>query len=128
MAKVNMEDIKKDTVNSEEIEKLETSEQVETNKQSEELIDNAVEKAEDTSEIAQDVKTETKKETKHGDKVIVRYIGGGIWKDSKGALWASTNKSDSILGERQYDTNEYEKREDIKFMVKYGTMIETYVK
>lgn len=126
MAKINMDDIKKDTVNSTQIDGLETNEQAEANKQPAELINNASETPEDTNEI--DKETEAKDEDKASGKVVVRYVGGGIWKDSKGNLWASENKSATILNERQYSADEYENREDIKFMVRYGAMKETYVK
>lgn len=125
MAKVDMNEIKKTTNNSAEVDELKVDEPVEAGTQSEELIDNALETSEDTNEIKEEDGAEA---DKTGSGVIVRYVGGGIWKDSKGALWASEKKSENILNERQYTVVEYEERSDIKFMVQYGAMKETYVK
>lgn len=127
MAKVNMDEIKKTVDNSTEIEELKANEQAEVNTEPVESTNNASDTTENTNEIEQTTEAEeTKKEA--SDKVIVTYVGGGIWKDSHGELWASSNKSVNILSERQYKASEYEKREDIKFMVAYGAMKETYVK
>lgn len=115
---------------SAEVEKLQTNEQAEPNEQPAELINNAMETSEDTNETTEEPKAETtekKPEAETSNKVVIRYVGGGVWKDSKGDLWASVNKSNNILSERQYTKDEYEKRSDIKFMVRYGAMTETYV-
>lgn len=125
MAKIDMNKIKKTTDNSTEIDKLETNEPIEAGIESAESINNALKASEDTNETKQENEAKTN-ETASG--VVVRYIGGGIWKDSNGALWASENKSENILSERQYTIAEYEKRSDIKFMVQYGAMKETYIK
>ena len=127
MGKIDMNKIKADTVNSTEIDELKNNEQAEPNEQPAELINNASETTEDTNEINKE--TEAKEESNTASsKVIVRYVGSGIWKDSEGKLWASVSKSENILNERQYDIDEYENRDDIKFMIKYGTMTETYIK
>ena len=54
--------------------------------------------------------------------VLVKYIGASIWRDGDGEYWASEKKSDGILTERQFTAEEYDKRDDIKFMVQYGEM------
>lgn len=62
--------------------------------------------------------TENNKETDKkasARKAVVSYIGNGTWKDIKGERWSRNDT-------RSYDENEYEEREDIKFMVKYGEM------
>lgn len=110
MAKIDINALKKST-------ELEKSEQAEPKAESAELTDNAIEEAEDINEIK-----EEQTEEKESGKVIVRYVGSGIWKDSKGDLWAKEDKTKNILTERQYSKSEYETREDIKFMVSYGAM------
>ena len=122
-----MTEVKKDMVNSTEIKKSNDVNHIEAGKQSAELIDNTSEGTEDIN------KTEEKKQTKAEDKeatgkVVVTYVGGGVWKDSKGELWASHDKASSIKSERQYTASEYEERNDIKFMVQYGSMKVTHVK
>ena len=128
MAKVDMKEIMKNTDNSAEINELKANEQAEANGEPAELIDNALKATEDTNEIDKEAEDGKGEEPKPSGKIVVRYIGGGIWKDSKGDLWASENKSVNILSERQYDADEFENREDIKFMLKYGAMKETHVK
>ena len=54
--------------------------------------------------------------------VLVKYIGASIWRDEEGKYWASEKKSDNILTERQFTAEEYDRRDDIKFMVQYGEM------
>lgn len=127
MAQIDMNRIKKDTVNSTETEELKASEQVKAGSKLAELINNASEKAEDTNEIEQHAQAEAE-ESKDAGKIIIRYVGGGVWRDCEGKLWASENKTENILSERQYSADEYEKREDIKFMVQYGSMKMTCVK
>jgi hypothetical protein len=127
MAKIDMNEIKKDTINSAEIEKSNDPKQAETDTKIDESTDNALKTAEDNSETATKTEDETNK-TEFDGKVVVTYVGGGIWKDSEGKLWASTKKSDNILNERQYTAEEYKNREDIKFMVSYGAMKATHVK
>lgn len=118
MGKIDINELKKST-------ELKESEPAETKAKSEELIDNASEPVEDINEIKEE--PEAEKEEKESGKVIVRYAGNGTWKDSKGKLWANMNKSKDILAERQFSKEEYETREDIKFMVSYGAMIATEV-
>lgn len=122
MAKINMDEIKKGTVDPAEIEKLKNNEPAEPSSESTESIDDVSEATKDTNEIKKDKAEEAKEETKAEGKVIVTYVGSGVWKDSKGKLWASEKKSENILSERQYNADEYNNREDIKFMVNYGAM------
>ena len=125
MAKIDMNKIKENTINSTEVKESKTDKRTETAIKSKELTNNASEIATDNNETKQEPTKAIKAEA--GNKVIIRYIGSGIWKDSDGKFWASENKSDNILNERQYSISEYNKRDDIKFMVKYGAMKETHV-
>lgn len=59
---------------------------------------------------------------------VVRYVGASIWKDEKGNFWSKEDQGESILAERQMPTDEYEKRDDLKFMVGYGEMKVSFVK
>ena len=90
-----------------------------------ELTGNATEEQKDTNETAP--KTDEKATATSGKAVIVEYVGGSIWKDSEGKLWAKTNNGAGIKPQRQYSADEYEKREDLKFMVGYGEMKATFV-
>lgn len=123
MAQLDMSQIGKGIQNPTKTEQLKTVEPANTGQQSAELINNASQTSENTNEIKQD----TPNEAENTDKVIVRYTGGGVWKDCEGKLWASEDKTENILSERQYSKDEYEKREDIKFMVQYGSMKATNV-
>lgn len=127
MGKIDMSKVKTNTDNSAEIKELNEAKPAETPVEPTELTDNASEKSEDTNKT--EAKAEAKSEEKtNAKKVVVSYIGSGIWRDGESKLWASKNKTENILCERQYDVNEYEKRDDIKFMVQYGSMRATYVK
>lgn len=61
-------------------------------------------------------------------KHVVKFIGGGVWKDMKGKSWSnSVEGNPEILPERIYETEVSEEvflndRTDIKFMVGYGQM------
>ena len=127
MAQIDMTKLNEKVNNSAEIEKSDDAKQAETNKETEELIDDTSKNAEDNSET--DAEAEDKaNETELEGKVVVTYISGGIWKDVEGKYWASSKKSDNILSERQYTAEEYDSREDIKFMVNYGAMKAIHVK
>lgn len=54
--------------------------------------------------------------------VVCEYIGGGIWEDAKREKWKSGEDFESIKSSRNYPAQEYEDREDLKFMVGYGSM------
>lgn len=90
-----------------------------------ELTGNATEGQKDTNETAQ--KPDEKATVKSGKTVIVEYVGESIWKDSEKKLWAKTDNGAGIKPQRQYSAEEYEKREDLKFMVGYGEMKATFV-
>lgn len=125
MGQISMDKIKKNTGNSAKSKELETIEQAEVKTESTELTDDTSEKAGAISETEPNAHAE---KSEAEGKVIVTYIGKGIWRDANKELWASNDKSDTIVSERQYTIDEYERREDIKFMVGYGAMKVTYVK
>ena len=65
-----------------------------------------------------DAKTE---QSAGGRRHSIMYIATGIWKDSKGVYWCRephTNCSQS----KTFSEEEFQTRDDIKFMVKYGSM------
>ena len=90
-----------------------------------ELTGNTTEEKKGTNETTQ--KTDEKATAKSGKTVIVEYVGGSIWKDSEKKLWSKTGNGAGIKPQRQYSVEEYEKREDLKFMVGYGEMKATFV-
>jgi predicted nucleic acid-binding Zn-ribbon protein len=116
MAQIDMNKIKANTVNSDKVEELKTSEQPKADEQPVELIDNTSEKSEDNNEIGCETETEEAKET----IAVVRYAGNGTWKDSTGLLWKCEDS-------HKYPINEYNERDDFKFMVGYGAMKVTFV-
>lgn len=80
----------------------------------EELTGNTSEDKENASKIKEDT---SKK------KAIITYVGNGVWRDAKGVCWSRVEKVNvNILTTRSYDEAEYNEREDLKFMVKYGEM------
>lgn len=89
-----------------------------------ELTGNTTEEQEGTNETAQ--KTDETTATA-GKAVIVEYVGGSIWQDSEKKLWSKTGNGAGIKPQRQYSAEEYEKRDDLKFMVGYGEMKATFV-
>lgn len=102
--------------------------QAKLNKQpnaSTELTGNASKGQKGTNETA--TKTDEKATATKGKTVIVEYVGGSIWKDSEKELWSKTGNGAGIKPQRQYSAEEYEKREDLKFMVGYGEMKATFV-
>jgi hypothetical protein len=127
MAQIDMNKINTKIGDSAEIKKSDNTEQAETSIETVESFDNATETTEDNSETTPKESEEATKTESNG-KVVVTYVGNSIWKDANGELWASNKKSDNILSDRQYTIDEYEKREDIKFMVGYGAMKATHVK
>lgn len=105
---------------------LNKAEHAETGAGIEKQADNASEEPEKPSETEPGHEPEEQQEPEQ-DKVqeagvLVKYIGASIWRDGEGKYWASEKKSDSILTERQFTAEEYDKRDDIKFMVQYGEM------
>ena len=102
------------TVESAELKELTEAKVEETPADVSELIDN-------TSETAEDNKETDKEAT--SEKAVVSYIGNGVWRDAKGKCWSKVDRANAdILSTRSYGKAEYEKREDLKFMVKYGEM------
>ena len=102
--------------------------QAKLNKQptaSPELTGNASKGQKDINETA--TKTDEKATATKGKTVIVEYVGGSVWKDSEKKLWSKTGNGAGIKPQRQYSAEEYEKREDLKFMVGYGEMKATFV-
>lgn len=137
MAKIDLnaekkvtEEVKTQTGNSTEIEKLANVEPAKAPTQSTESTHNTSVNSGNTQKADKEqAKSEQKAEEKTGT-VIVTYTGSGVWKDETGALWASNvpASASSIINERQYSASEYDSREDIKFMVGYGAMKTTFVK
>ena len=120
MAQVDINKLKGNNAELAKSNELNETEQAETGQASAELTDNTSETAEDTNETKKE--TPHKEESKAGTVVVVTYVGGGIWKDEAGKLWSAKNMTNNILSERQYSKEEYDKRDDIKFMVGYGAM------
>lgn len=120
MAQVDINKLKGNNAELAKSNELSETEQAEIGQASAELTDNTSETAEDTSETKEE--TPHEEESKAGTVVVVTYVGGGIWKDEAGKLWSAKNVTNNILSERQYSKEEYDKREDIKFMVNYGAM------
>lgn len=88
-----------------------------------ELTGNASSNSENASEAAPKAQGE---ET--GKKAVVQYIGHGVWRDNAGAVWSATNNEHAnILSSRTYSVEEYNKRQDIKFMEQYGEIKVTIV-
>lgn len=94
-----------------------------------ELTGNATEEQKGTNETAQktDEKATATATAMAGKAVIVEYVGGSIWQDSEKKLWSKTGNGAGIKPQRQYSAKEYEKRDDLKFMVGYGEMKATFV-
>ena len=90
-----------------------------------ELTGNTTEEQKGTNETAQ--KPDEKATATAGKAVIVEYVGGSIWQDSEKKLWSKTGNDAGIKPQRQYSAEEYEKRDDLKFMVGYGEMKATFV-
>lgn len=120
MAQVDINKLKGNNAELAKSNELNETEQAETGQASAELTDNTSETVEDTSETKGE--TPHEEESKAGTVVVVTYVGGGIWKDEAGKFWSAKNMTNNILSERQYSKEEYNKREDIKFMVGYGAM------
>ena len=104
-------DFNKKTTNSTESKKSTNNKQTKAQASTTELTNN-------TSENSTNIKETTK-----GKKAVVMYVGNGTWRDSKGEHWSRTEKPNvRILSTRSYDMSEYDNRDDLKFMVKYGEM------
>lgn len=109
----------KEAVNSNELSELSNVEPVETPETPVELIDNVSKESEDTQEATEEAEEK---------KAVVTYVGNGTWRDGNGKIWSRTEKPNiDIVATRSYSKDEYDEREDIKFMVKYGAMKVTLV-
>lgn len=56
-----------------------------------------------------------------GRRHSIMYIANGIWKDSKGVYWCREPHTNCIQS-KTFSEEEFQARDDIKFMVKYGSM------
>lgn len=83
----------------------------------------------DNEKPSVNAKAEQPKDNKiGGGKCIVEYVGNSIWVDSNNNKWSRNDvKGTSIKSQRTYSAQEYESRDDLKFMVKYGEMKLTVV-
>lgn len=106
------------SVNSAESKELNDDEAIEAQTDGAELTDNTSDNSENKAEAS----NEEAKDEEAG-KAVVSYIGNGVWRDAEGKCWSRNERNDvDILSTRSYDKDEYEERDDLKFMVKYGEM------
>lgn len=117
-AKADEKEVKTATPNSTEPKESSNTAPTNAGQASDKPIDNQSEAKKDTNESTAST----------GKTAVVRYIGASIWKDEKGNFWSKEDQGESILAERQMQTEEYEKRADLKFMVGYGEMKVSFVK
>lgn len=105
--------------NQDEIGQLQASADAETHIDTQNELTNTSEASEDTSE------TESKDGvTRH----VVTYVGSGHWIDSDGKVWARVSaKGTDIKNVREYDDEDLQSRDDLKFMIGYGAMTVTTV-
>ena len=100
---------------SNELKELTEANVAETQADMPELTDNTSNELENHNEVDSKA-TENK-------KAVLTFIGNGEWKDSKGEMWSRNERpSAEVLATRSYLESEYEGREDLKFMVRYGEM------
>lgn len=57
------------------------------------------------------------------DKIVLKYIGQGTYKDRAGMLWSKDGGSMRVQAVRKINKQEYNNRTDLQFMIKYGTMV-----
>lgn len=108
------------TVNTDELGKSTDVKPVEAPIDTPELTGNVSDKAEN--------KAETEAKAPNGEKVVLMYLGGGVYRDKEGKCWSRDEKPNAnILSTRAYAVDEYEAREDLKFMVQYGEMKKSLV-
>lgn len=119
-AKADEKEVKAVTPNSTESKESANTEPTNAGQASDKSIGDQSEAKKDTNEST--AKTDKPK----GKTAVVTYLGTSIWKDEKGNFWSKQDAGESILSERQMPTEEYEKREDLKFMVGYGEMKVTF--
>lgn len=75
-------------------------------------------------EVKETVSESPKAVASSGIRHVVMYLAGGIWCDHEGQYWCRDKKGNCIQAKTFTDA-EYQKREDIKFMVEYGAMKDT---
>lgn len=110
------------TVNSTKSIELNKPSETEAKADHQNKLDNVSETAGDTKEIKQNDGKETVK------KHVLTYIAGGIWIDSNGQKWSRQPISGTdIVNVREYYDNDYQNRDDLQFMVNYGSMTITTV-
>lgn len=84
----------------------------------------------ETDKKTEKKETQVKSDNAHigGGKCVIEYIGNGIWIDSDNKKWSRENIAGTeIKNQRTYPAQEYESRDDLKFMVSYGEMKLTVV-
>lgn len=121
--------------NSTEIENNETANAVGVGNEVENKPTDATEATKDTDETkaeadkpTNEANVEEQSFTINKAKYVVEYVAGGVWKDNKGEYWASTGiVGTNIANTRAYTEAEYKDREDLHFMVQYGSMKSTKV-
>lgn len=108
---------KEPVIDSAEINKLQDEKPTKAQQDTSNEQVNTEKESEDTQENKEDNKEQ--KTTKH----IVEYIGNGIWIDGKGQHWANHNvERTNIVSSQEFYDDEFNSREDIIFMIKYGAM------
>ena len=114
---LNTLDVKTNTANSVELNKLDEPDGIKTPSNKENELGNISKPSEDIKE------TDTERKQKQTKKHVLTYIAGGHWIDSKGDKWAAVPMSGtSITDIREYTDEEYMNRKDLQFMVGYGSM------
>lgn len=78
----------------------------------------AVSESPAVTEPEADAKTE---QSTGGRRHSIMYIANGIWKDNKGVYWSREPHTNCIQS-KTFSEEEFQARDDIKFMVKYGSM------
>jgi len=119
-AKVDEKEVKTVIPNSTESKESTNTEPMNAGQASDKSIDNQSEAKKDINEST------AKADEPKGKTAVITYLGTSIWKDEKGNFWSKHDEGESILAERQMPIEEYEKREDLKFMVGYGEMKVTF--
>lgn len=69
----------------------------------------------------QDTCTNTDDSVECCDKHMVTFVGQGIWIDGHGNAWCKTER-DNMITTKTFTDDEFNSREDIVFMVRYGAM------
>ena len=108
--------------NSTELNELEQPKGAEIQSNDQNKSDSVLKGLENPKEIKQNDGEETVK------KHVLTYIAGGIWIDSNGQKWSRQPISGTdIVNVREYHDNDYQNRDDLQFMVNYGSMTITTI-